>query len=305
MSSFCTRLLLERLILLALLIVPIIGSSASETKPKQAVDGKSSVWVVEKDGRKMYLAGTIHLLREEDYPLPNVFEQAYQDCGKVVFELPPGSSGDGEIVVHMRKMGSYEPGDDLSKHVSAETFALVEAWAGRKDIPMAALKRLKPWFLALTIAATEYQALGAASERGVDTWFEERAKNDGKRGEGLETVEFQLTMFASLRDELQEELLRQTFSEVESLSKDFTELLEAWRAGDGPRLHKFLFRDAEKYPELMDDFLIKRNKTWIPALMKLLESGETAMILVGAGHLVGGGGVIELLEEQGCKVRQL
>ena len=120
----------------------------------------------------------------------------------------------------------------------------------------------------------------------------------------METVDFQLTMFSKLDGKLQEELLRQTFTEAETLPKDFEELIGAWRNGDAEKLQKFMFKDAEKYPELTDQFLIKRNQSWVEPLMNILQKGETAMVLVGAGHLGGENGVLELLKAKGCTVRQ-
>lgn len=288
-----------------LLAACFASASCGIAKDKARTSGPSSVWIAEKDGHHIYLAGTIHLLREEDYPLPDVFEQAYADSTKVVFELPPGSDGDGAIVLRMRQMGSFSGDDDLSQHISADTMKKVAAWGDENGFPATSLKKLRPWFLALTIAAVEYQQLGAEAERGVDQFFEKRAKEDGKPGEGLESVEFQLSIFSKLSDKLQEELLLQTFAEAETLTKDFQDLISAWRAGDAPKLHEFLFRDADKYPELMEDFLFKRNQAWVAPLMKYLNKGESVMVLVGAGHLGGKGGVLELLKGKGCSVRQL
>jgi len=292
----------HRLILAVLPALFSIGcGQATDTRP---ADSPSSVWVAEKDGHHIYLAGTIHLLRKEDYPLPSVFEQAYRDSKRLVFELPPGEENQS-AAVKMREMGTYPPGETLSKNISEETLEKVKTWSAKNSLPMAALDQLRPWFLALTIAAVEYQALGAESLRGVDSYFEKKAREDAKPGEGLETVEFQLSMFASLEPKLQEELLRQTFTEAETLSKDFNALATAWRTGDAEKLQEFMFRDAEKYPELMEKFLIKRNQSWIEPLMRLLEKGDPAMVLVGAGHLGGRKGVLELLKEKGCTIRQM
>ncbi len=82
---------------------------AAADQPKTG--GPSSVWVAEKDGHAIYLAGTIHLLRKKDYPLPDVFDQAYNDSRRLVFELPPESEGSGEIVQRMGKLGTYPDGD--------------------------------------------------------------------------------------------------------------------------------------------------------------------------------------------------
>jgi uncharacterized protein YbaP (TraB family) len=265
----------------------------------------SSVWVVEKDGHLIYIGGTIHLLREEDYPLPRVFEEAYRNASKLVFELPPGSEGDGEVVLRMRQMGSFAEGDSLGDHVGADTLKKVHDWADANAFPRAAIDKMRPWFVALTIAAVEYQKLGADANRGVDQYFEKKAAQDGKPGEGLESVEFQLSIFSRLGDKLQEELLIQTFAETETMQNDFLQLTTAWRTGNAAKLQELLFRDADKYPELMEDFLLKRNKSWVKPILAYLDKGETVFVLVGAGHLGGKGGVLDLLKEKGCTVKQM
>jgi uncharacterized protein YbaP (TraB family) len=291
---------------LALLAWSVPPCDGAEAKPATAATtGPSSVWKVEKDGHHLYIGGTIHLLRQEDYPLPDVFAQAYKDSVRLVFELPPGSEGDGEVAMRMGQMGMYPAGDELGQHVGEETLRKVHAWADANSLPRAVIDRMRPWLVALTVASAEYQKLGADAQRGVDQHFEMKAKADGKPGAGLETVEFQLSIFSRLSEKLQEELLLQTFDEAETMQKDFAELIAAWRTGDAAKLQEILFRDADKYPQLMEDFLLKRNKSWVAPLLKYLEKGETVFVLVGAGHLGGEGGVLELLKEKGCTVTQL
>src|SRR4051812_27844848 len=92
---------------LALLVCVVPACGRAEDKAQAITTGQSSVWRVDKDGHHLYMGGTIHLLRKEDYPLPDVFEEAYRDSKKLVFELPPGSEGEGEVVLRMREMGSF------------------------------------------------------------------------------------------------------------------------------------------------------------------------------------------------------
>ena len=275
----------------------------AEDKPKTT--GPSCVWEVELGGNRIYLAGTIHLLREKDYPLPDVFEEAYKNSSKLIFELPPDSEGNGEVVQRMRKLGAYPASEDLGSHLSPEAYKRVMAWADKNDFPTETIRHFRPWFLSLTIAAVEYQRLGATPDHGLDTYFEKRAATDDKAGAGLESVEYQLTLFTGLPEKLQEALLVQTLDEVETMQKDFEDLLGAWRSGDMEALQKFLFRDADKFPELMEVFLNKRNKAWVGPLEKYLKNGEHIMVLVGAGHLGGKNGLLELLKQKGCTVRQL
>jgi uncharacterized protein len=290
--------------LLALSLTAVVCRAEEKAKPP-VTTGTSSVWKVESGGHHIYLAGTIHLMRATDYPLPDVFDQAYNDSSKIVLELPPGSEGDGEVIIRMRQLGSYGAGDELSKHLSEATMKRVTKWAEDNTFPLTSILRFKPWFLALTISAMEYKALGAEAARGVDSHYQERAADDGKPGEGLESVEYQLSLFSRLDDKMQEELLLQTLSEIESMQKDFEEMLTSWRMGDMPKLQAFLLRDADKYPELMEQFLYRRNKSWVAPLEKYLSKGEQVMVLVGAGHLGGKQGILELLKAKGCKVTQL
>lgn len=261
--------------------------------------------MVESGGNRIYIGGTIHLLRESDYPLPHAFDQAYKDSTKLVLELPAGSGGDGEVVTRMRQMGSYAAGDDLGKHIAADTLKKVSEWADTNAFPEKTVLHMRPWFLSLTMSAIEYQHLGAEADKGVETFYEKKAKEDGKPGDGLETVEYQLSLFSKMTDKLQEQLLLQTMSETDSLKKDFDDMLAAWREGDSAKLQEYLFRDADKYPELIEQFLYKRNAAWIAPLEKYLKNGERVFVLVGAGHLGGPKGVLELLKKKGCTIKQL
>ncbi|RBP37352.1 hypothetical protein DES53_11490 [Roseimicrobium gellanilyticum] len=293
------------LLLCPAIALMMLAPVSCSKEPAKGHAGPSSVWRVEKGGKHIYVGGTIHLLRDKDHPLPQVFDQAYADSSKLIFELPPDADEDGAIMARMREMGAYGEGDDLATHVEKDTLKKVHAWSDRNGFSREAVDKLRPWYLALTVSATEYSKMGANPANGVDAHFEELAKKDGKTAAGLESIEFQLSIFANLSDKLQEELLLQTFTEAQTAAKDFEDLIAAWKSGNMPKLQEFLFRDADKYPELMEDFLFKRNKAWIPPLMKYLEKGETVFVLVGAGHLGGEQGVLNLLKKEGCTITQL
>jgi len=263
------------------------------------------VWVAtSKTGGRVYLCGTIHILREADYPFAPAYEAAYADARKLVFELPPGSGEGGEMNAQMQKLAGLPKGATLESTLGKEMAESVLKWASERGVAPAVVGGFQPWYLALLIAAVEYGQMGAQPEKGVDNYFEARASRDRKPGEGLETVEFQINLFSKLSPAQQKELLQQTLAEVKTMAGDFEQMIKAWKQGDLVALHEMLFREAARYPDLVDLFLINRNKAWLERLDQFLKKGERVMLLVGAGHLTGDQGLIELLKAKGYSVER-
>lgn len=262
-----------------------------------------SVWVVESASTRLYLCGTIHLLRAQDYPLPAAYDSAYAASQRLVFELPPGADKGAQLAKQMADAGRIRDGRNLFDLVDQKTADATRAWARKRGVSMDLMRAFQPWFAALTVAATEYQAAGAEPGRGVDVFFENKAAQDGKPGEGLETVQQQIALFSELPEARQTELLTQTLAEVEALSGQFGDMVAAWRSGNIDALNKLLFEEAEEYPDLMEVFLFRRNEAWISRLEQHLAGKDTVMVLVGAGHLGGERGLIELLTNRGYRVK--
>jgi uncharacterized protein YbaP (TraB family) len=266
-----------------------------------------SVWrVVHPDfGGQLYVSGTIHLLRRSDWPLPKSYEVAYADSDELIFELPPGSSETGEVSQQMQVLGKLEAGVHLKEVIGEELWDRLGMWARERGLSADFFAGYRPWFVALTMTATEYAVLGADVERGVDQVYEKRGLKDGKAGSGLETVEFQLKLFAGMEPELQVEVLEQTLNEVARLEGEFDRMIQMWKAGEIDALSDVLNQELEKYPKLKESFLAGRNRAWIEPLMGVLKGGRRGMALVGAGHLGGADGLLKLLEAAGCRLEQV
>jgi uncharacterized protein YbaP (TraB family) len=307
-----TRSLLALILLTSTLACrrePEAAPSVVEVEPDFAEhdlgEGAGSIWVADREGQpgRLFLCGTIHILRDEDYPLSPGYEAAYNLSEKLVLELPPGSGTGPAMASRMRELGNYSADTSLEANISPESWEAVKKWAVAHRLEASSLNRFRPWFVSLIITSTEYAALGARPDMGVDQHFESRAEHDGKPGEGLESVEFQLQLFSQLTNDQQKNMLEQTLAEVTLMSQEYEKMIKAWKDGRLDSLHDMLFREAERYPELMDLFLKNRNLAWIDRLDDMLKKGEQAMILIGTGHLASKDGIIELLRNRGYRVR--
>ncbi len=282
-----------------------VSVEAAQAENLDLAEEAGSIWVVDREGQpgRLFLCGTIHVLRDSDYPLSPGYEAAYNRSDKIVLELPPGSGNGPAMASRMRQLGTYAADTSLEANITQETWQTVRQWASTHGIEASSLNRSRPWFVSLIITSTEYAALGAKPDMGVDQYFETRAERDGKPGEGLETVEFQLQLFSKLTQAQQKDMIEQTMAEVSTLSREYEKMISAWKNGELDALHEMLFREAERYPELMDLFLKDRNHAWIDRLDAMLKKGENAMILVGTGHLTSDDGLIQLLKNRGYRVR--
>ena len=90
------------------------------------------------------------------------------------------------------------------------------------------------------------------------------------------------------------------------VSPALSALKAAWRKGDNRELIKVALAPwLADFPELYQSLLVKRNTAWLPQLEAMLASPEVEYVLVGALHLVGKDGVINMLESRGYQVEQL
>lgn len=305
-------LFLRFVIVLALAVYAVAcGREAEKTALKTEAsafvsdgDGDGSVWVVDgPNGGRLYLCGTIHILREKDYPLAPAYEAAYMYSNKLVLELPPGAASGPELTSRMSQLGMYSADTSLEVNVGKETWEAVKKWTEKRGLEVSSMNRFRPWFMALLMTNIEYASLGAKAEMGVDTHFEQRAKKDGKPAEGLETAEFQIQLFAALSDKQQRELLEQTLAEVSHVAEEYEKIVQAWKRGDLAALEEMMLRESERYPDLNELFVTARNLSWMDRLEQLLKNGEKVMVLTGTLHFISDTGLIELMRKRGHRVR--
>ena len=262
-------------------------------------------WKITKGQGVIYVVGSVHLLSKDFYPLHQALEAAYQDSDYLVEEVDIGEMTGTGSQLTMLTRGMQPSSQPLEKALSPATMALLTKKSTELGLPMEALKQFKPWMIALTVEAMEWQKAGFDPELGLDKHFYEQAKRDGKTVQGLETIEYQISRFDEMPIELQDHLLSETLKSIDTERASMSRLIESWRAGDSAAVERIVLKDLQQEPQLYKRLLVERNNNWMPKLDALFARKGRALVVVGAAHLVGPDGLLTMFRSKGYKVEQL
>jgi uncharacterized protein YbaP (TraB family) len=273
--------------------------------PWQWVQAQSAVWVATQGEEKVYLGGTVHLLRPSDYPLPAPFETAYQDSTTLYFETDITGMSDFSVQARMMQELLYSDGRTLQSVLDAPTYAALAAHVGTTGLPMQMMERFKPGMLVSTLQVIEFQKLGFTPQ-GVDAYFNSRALGDGKQVGELESVDAQIGFISTMGEGVENEFVRSSLDDMEQIDTAMEQMIAAWRSGDNATLEALFVADMkEDYPALYDTLLVRRNTAWVDIIDTMFSTPGTEFVLVGAAHLVGEDGLLRLLERKGYNIAQV
>jgi len=267
--------------------------------------GNSFLWQLQTDKGDIYILGSIHLLKRENYPLNPAIEKAFDSTKKLVLEIDLKNADSETVQRLMLEKGVHREGKTLHQNVSAETYSLAAKRAQELGVDIRALSSLKPWVVALTMTSLQLRKLGFDANSGVDRYLAGRAAKTGKPMAALETAAFQIGLMDQLSAGDQESMLRQSLREMDLLDKKLDQIVRSWAAGDVRALEELLLDAMREYPAVHQKIVVDRNRRWLPEIERMIEQGENALVVVGAAHLVGKEGVIELLKARGYTLEQM
>jgi uncharacterized protein YbaP (TraB family) len=302
MIPCCVRAMIMLCILGLVCGSPTLTSVGAQEVPA-AVNPKI-LWKVQSSQNTIYLAGSIHVLQKHHYPLHHVFDDAFNESSRVIFEVDLDGQSSPRAQMNMLRKGLYLNGESLPNVLSPGSYATAKVKLTELGMPIEDFHRMKPWMAATAVMALELQKLGFESAYGVDRHFYEKAQAAGKDIQGLETVEFQLDLFDKLPLLIQEQFLLQTLEDLKTLDTQVSEMVKAWKHGNAQYLETLLV-GMDEYPELNQALVINRNNDWLPYIEEALQEKEPVFIVVGALHLLGKEGLIAALKEKGYIVQQL
>jgi uncharacterized protein len=284
------------------LLTRLLAFSAAALLAAAAAADPPAWRVSDGDGNELWLLGSVHYLREQDYPLPPVIDSLYEQADVIVMELDLDDLDPLRAQAAFMQAALLPEGITLEERLDPEVYARADEHARRLGFELRLLAQLEPWLVAVTLLDRGLAERGVLAESGIERYLLARAARDRKPVLGLETVEQQVRVFAGLSADEQQALLEQTLDELDASGTAIDELIDAWREGRLETLANGLSAEFERFPTLYDALIVERNRAWIEPLEGHLRASDARLVVVGALHLVGEHSVLDLLRERGYEV---
>ncbi len=266
---------------------------------------KSSVWKISKDENILYIGGSVHILRAEDYPLPEEFETAFTECSILVLEADMDQLSKPEIIQYISTINVKLPdGETLKTVLDEETYLYLAEKCNELGIHLEEANTLKPSIIVNLLTMVQMQKLGFQVQ-GVDFYFRSKAKEESKETGFLETVDFQIDLLFNIGEGFEDEYLLYSIKDMDNLEEDLPAIVSGWRDGNAGRLEQEMLEMKEDFPTVYKKIFTDRNEAWIPLIENYLAGQETAFVIVGAAHLYGKEGLLEQLKNKGYQIEQL
>jgi hypothetical protein len=288
----------------ACLALPAVAQGPVASPPA----ARQYLWEVASLTNRVYLYGTVHAGKPSFFPLPAAVEKAFGESKVLAVEA---DITDVESMTRSAAKMVYEPPATLDKEVPKALWERTAKQAARLAIPAEQLAQLRPFMAGTLLAFAEWGRLGYLPQFGVDLHLLKRAREDGKKVVELEGGDAQTALIESFTPAEALEALEGTVSALESglVSEQITGMVNAWQAGD-PTL---LLEVARKYNEsvpgaraIEERFIWSRHDAMAEKIGRmLLETKVRHFVAVGALHLAGPKGLVEMLRKRGFAVRQL
>ena len=259
------------------------------------------LWQVSGNGLKhpSFLFGTFHLLCKDDIHFSDPLKEAVKVSNEIYMELDmddPSTLLSGMLYMNM------QDGKKLSDLYTPEEYKKLETYfTDSLNTPMIMFQRAKPYFL---VALLYPKMMDCSSPSGVEEELLKIAKENKKEIKGLETMQFQASVFDSIPYEWQAKELLKNIDSFSTYKNEFDEMIELYKNQELDSMQNMVGASefgSDKY----EDILLKdRNKKWVKELSEIMKN-ESVFVAVGAGHLSGDNGLINLLKKDGYIVSPL
>ncbi len=293
-----------------LLLAGLLALTASLAPAAVAEDirfGRGLLWQVQKDGGPVnYVLGTIHSTDPRLRQLPPEIDRAIDTSSLLAFELLEGAEGQ-ELMARAMQL---PPGRRLEDILGPELFRRTADAVAGLGVPAEALQSFKPWALSLFLIYPPIEVVRLAQgEPAFDSWLQAEARRRGKIVQALETYAEQIAIFDGMSEAEQVAMVTDMLADHADIEARFNRIFRAYLKGD----LSVVMAEANDVSEVSDvaaaerfklRLIDERNRTMAARIEPLLQ-GDGSFIAIGAAHLPGEGGVLDLLEARGYRVTRI
>ena len=273
-----------------------------QPKLPTAKNNKSLLWEVSGNGVKdaSYLFGTMHLMCAEDAIISRYVRKVINRISVMYLEVDINEAGEllgGEINFNIKDEGT------LSDHLSEEEYLAVKSFfeINQPGLPFSLLEKQHP----LMLSSGLYELfLPCEIKNGIEVKLVAEAVKAKKQIRGLETLAFQAEIFNSIPYDQQAKDLYKTISNIDHFKQMMADMLEVYKSQDLDKLYDLTMQDESGVSGHLDVLLYNRNHNWVQQVEEIMHH-QPALFAVGAGHLGGPQGLLNLLKQKGYSVRPL
>lgn len=267
-------------------------------------------------GNVLYMLGTMHMITEDTFPLPDYIMNVYDKCDGVAVEVDTS-----EILGDMNKLQDfysklvYTDGTTVKDHISDETYEKLKKYMTDNYMYNEVMDSYTAGYWASQVEAVSVTSIKKVDVNGVDARFIEMAHKDSKEVISIENIDIQVDALTAASDELADYMISGTIDkalDMPTYTKEFAEEYDKWASGDIDALDFESEADEELPSELEDDFaeyadimLYNRNGGMAEKAEEFLKNGKNYFFMVGAAHFAGDKGVDDILESKGYKVERV
>jgi len=287
-----------RIFTLLLLFLFVSCSTSNKISNKYEIKHINTfLWQVKSKTSTVYLLGSIHVAKPDFYPLNKVIEQDYKLSDALVVEVNINNLDMKSMMNRVMLPGR----ETLESQLSKETYEKLKKLFADNNIPETMYYKFKPWFAVMMITMMDVKNSGYEQSLGVDIYFLNKAKKDKKKIIELESAKEQFDIFDIDLKDYQDEFVKYTLEDSENTIEMIDSLASYWKQGDIKDMDKLINQPILKDSsfKIINDVLInKRNVNMARKIIDFLKTDKTYFVVVGAGHLIGETGIINLLSEK-------
>ncbi len=279
------------------------------------VNGRNILWRIEDtenpDRAPSYLFGTVHLTDDRVARLPPAVETAFSNSMRVAIEVEDLSTGRiAEAIQTLARRGAVlAKGDGLSGMLTPDEFSKATKVLGKSGLEKSAVGRVRPWVALVMLGTPDCEKSRLmAGRHALDNVIADRAESRGMGTFGLETLELQYMAMSAIPDKDQLALLKTQLADPRRVDDALETTLQLYLARDIAAiwpmqiaLAKKAGVDAKVLESFEQNLLIERNERMFGRLSMHLDRGGL-FVAVGALHLPGKMGIVQLVRDAGYKV---